>query len=445
MLLRTRVLAALALAAAGCDGGSGSGSPALGGAGGGDAPTWHQDVQPIVARSCERGHTPGAIGPFPLRTYEEARPHPVAMRIATASREMPPWLAGPDCNEYRHDPSLADEEIATIAAWSEAGAPEGTPTTPVPPTPGGTLERVDLELPMPEAYTPQLHPDDYRCFLLDWPATEKRYLTGFRAVPGAMHQVHHVIAYLVEPELVAEAEAVDAAEAGPGWTCFGGPGVGSGADAFRWLGTWAPGSSGGDFPEGSGLPIEAGSKIALQVHYNTHAGEPIPDTTKIQLKVDTAVEREALIVPFTNPIWLMGDAMSIPAGDASVRHGFATLLSLYASGIGGFRPTDPLLVYSAALHMHTLGASASLRIEGDTPACVLDIPRWDFHWQAVFELEEPLRVEPWQRLAIDCEWDNSAGNQPVIGGELQEPRDVTWGEGTRDEMCLGILYVTRAP
>ena len=77
---------------------------------------------------------------------------------------------------------------------------------------------------------------------------------------------------------------------------------------------------------------------------------------------------------------------------------------------------------------------------------MLDIPRWDFHWQSVFELEEPLRVEPWQELSIACEWDNSAENQPAgEDGERLPPRDVAWGEGTRDEMCLGILYVTRAP
>ena len=32
-----------------------------------------------------------------------------------------------------------------------------------------------------------------------------------------------------------------------------------------------------------------------------------------------------------------------------------------------------------------------------------------------------------------------------IGGQQQAPRDVTWGEGTSDEMCLTYLSLTAAP
>ena len=32
--------------------------------------------------------------------------------------------------------------------------------------------------------------------------------------------------------------------------------------------------------------------------------------------------------------------------------------------------------------------------------------------------------------------------QPLINGVRQMPRDVKWGEGTTDEMCLGILYAS---
>ena len=46
-------------------------------------------------------------------------------------------------------------------------------------------------------------------------------------------------------------------------------------------------------------------------------------------------------------------------------------------------------------------------------------------------------------LRISCTWDNSAENQPVVAGAVIEPQDVQWGEGTTDEMCLGILLVTR--
>jgi len=420
------------------DGGGGSG----GGGGAPGGPTWHQDVQPIVARSCEGCHTPGAIAPFALRTWEEARPWHDAMRLAVESRTMPPWLAGPGCNEYRHDPSLTQEEIDTIVAWSLAGAPEGEPATPVPPAPIGGLDRVDRELEMPEAYTPRQHPDDYRCFLLDWPEEELSFITGFQAVPGAPTEVHHVIAFLIEPDLVDDAEARDAAEEGPGWTCFAGPGVGSGANSFRWLGAWAPGSTGADFPAGTGLRMEPGSKIALQVHYNTLTAGATPDRTRVQFKVARQVESEAIVVPFTNPNWLRGDAMAIPAGEADVRHAWSFPLSLYVAGLGG--EAGPLLLHAAALHLHQLGTRASIRIDRAEDACVLEIPRWDFHWQSIFDLRQPIRIEPGEEVILECHWDNTPENQMVIDGARLPAQDVAWGEGTRDEMCLGILYVTPA-
>jgi hypothetical protein len=44
---------------------------------------------------------------------------------------------------------------------------------------------------------------------------------------------------------------------------------------------------------------------------------------------------------------------------------------------------------------------------------------------------------------MQCWWDNSAANQPLVDGMPKEPSDVGWGEGTFDEMCLGVVYVAK--
>lgn len=41
------------------------------GCGGGDAPTWHADVAPIVEGRCASCHDAGGIGPFPLTSHAE--------------------------------------------------------------------------------------------------------------------------------------------------------------------------------------------------------------------------------------------------------------------------------------------------------------------------------------------------------------------------------------
>ena len=74
---------------------------------------------------------------------------------------------------------------------------------------------------------------------------------------------------------------------------------------------------------------------------------------------------------------------------------------------------------------------------------MIDIPRWDFDWQQgyAFLPGEEVIVQPGEALRVECTYDNSAANQPVVNGEQLEPRDVRWGDGTLDEMCLNTLVL----
>lgn len=433
-----RSLAWVAVATLGLGAGVGCGD---GGSESEPAVTWHRDVRPIVERSCVGCHTPGGIGPFSLQEYETAFEFKDRIADQVATRTMPPWLAGPGCSEYDHDPSLPQEEIDTIVQWVDLGAPEGNPAdAPAPEQNEEGLSRVDMSLEMPELYVQQIEPDDYRCFLIDWPEDTVKYVTGFRANPGNAAVVHHVIAFLVTPDEVAQYQAYDDAEPGAGYTCFGGPagpGGQSGAN-IGWIGAWAPGSQGSDFPAGTGMRIEPGSKIALQVHYNSQTSGAAPDLTSIDLRLEDQVDKEAFTLPWANPGWLGTDAMRIPAGEADVTHSFSFDPTAFLPGQPSFT------IYSAALHMHQLGESGTLKIHRSdgTDECMLDVPRWDFHWQLAYGFTEPKVFHPGDQLSIECHWDNTAANQPEVHGERQEPRDVTWGEGSTDEMCLGVFYVT---
>ena len=84
-----------------------------------------------------------------------------------------------------------------------------------------------------------------------------------------------------------------------------------------------------------------------------------------------------------------------------------------------------------------------LRAGGD-PECLVDIPQWDFWWQIAYGLEQEVEVSPLDSLRLECHFDNSPENQPIIDGKQMTPRDMNWGDGSLDEMCLVGLYVTRA-
>jgi hypothetical protein len=90
-------------------------------------PSFYADVLPLFQQHCQACHRPGEAAPMPLPDYATARPWAKAIKQAVLTRKMPPWFADPHFGKFSNDPSLPDSAIQTIAAWVDAGAPEGDP------------------------------------------------------------------------------------------------------------------------------------------------------------------------------------------------------------------------------------------------------------------------------------------------------------------------------
>lgn len=400
-----------------------------------DTPMYIRDIQPIVQDRCKNCHTDRGIAPFALETYEQVHAVKDAVKAAVRARTMPPWSAAPDCTDYRGDPSLTDAQIDLIERWADAGGPLGNANdTPTPVTHESlNLSRVDLALPIPSIYTTKEFPDDYRCFFLDWPESETTYVTGFGVEPGNASIVHHAIAYVVPPANIGTFQALEDADPEPGWTCFGGPGgEASGPGQASWLGGWAPGGVGEDFPEGTGIAVPVGAKIIVQIHYNGMKAEQ--DQTKVLVRTEKSVQKQAAILPFANIQWVLGGAMNIPAHTNDVVHSFtqdpSKLVKLITAG--ALSGDKPLTIYSVGLHMHTLGTSIGTRLEraDGSSECLIDVPRWDFHWQRNYSFKNARNLVPGDKLSLECHWDNPGS------------AEVNWGENTSDEMCLAPYYLT---
>lgn len=434
VLKGTALGAVVATTAAACGGDDGDDAPA-------DAPagvTYFQHLKPVIDAKCGGCHSATGIAPFPLTTWDEVSEMAGVALIEVEARRMPPWPPNPDCNDYLGERSLTEEQLALFRQWDADGRQMGDPANEAPPLEleQVRLSRVDKTLAMPTAYTPVTtveNPDDYRCFLVPWDEAETTYITGFRAVPGNPKVVHHVIAFYAAPGEVATYQQLDDDAPGAGYPCFGG----TGGPSRTWLGAWAPGSLGSDMPARTGLRVEPGSAVILQVHYNVLEAGPEPDLTSIDLKLDAAVDTVASIQPWANPQWLDSQLMHIPPNQADVMHAFEFDASLV---IGG-----DFTIHSAALHMHTLGtrATASIVRADGSRECLLQIDDWNFHWQGSYGLRTPPTFQRGDQLRVECHWDNTVANQPIVGGQPRTPTDVYWGEGTGDEMCLGAFYVTR--
>jgi hypothetical protein len=401
--------------------------------------TYHRDVRPIVERHCVSCHSEGNIGPFQLTTYDEVHTYRDIALATIDGNTMPPWGIEDDCGDFVADPSLSTEDKTVFAQWIEQGAPEGDSADYVAPAPldRPELSRTDLTLQLPEPYEPQIAPDDYRCFVLDWPQTETTFITGYQFEADNTSITHHAIVYVVGPEDAAEYDALDEAEPGPGYTCFGGPG---GSQAFdfirsRWLGAWAPGTRVGDLPEGTGLRVEPGSRIIIQMHYNTLASNGEPDQSILHYKLDDSVEREAFMMPWADPSWLSG-GMTIPAGSDDTVHSFKTDPTSVIDFMTDIIPANhPIEIFSTMHHMHRRGSrgyQAIVRADGSTE-CLVDLPRFDYAWQTFYTYASSRILNPGDELMLECQWDN-ADNAQAVG----------WGDGTDDEMCLAVHYVTAA-
>lgn len=405
------------------------------------APTWWTDVKPIVDAKCATCHSPGEIGPLKLTTYDDVRAYRELIRDAVITKWMPPWPLDNCCEDYHGDRSLSDAQIETITTWIDAGAPEGDPELEGPPLdkPGG-LDRVDATLRMPEPFSPQakVGADELRCFLLEgWaPGDEDTFLTGLDVRPGNRTTVHHIILYLVSEADVGTLEAMDGADGRPGWDCYGFAGLGVQMQGIA--GGWTPGTVADTLPAGFGRPIPKGTRMVLNVHYDTGNWDGAPDRTEVQLQLTSEIDREVRGLAVANPMWLVGDGMAIEAGDPDAMHYFA------------YDPTQTLVdgaydVLGVGMHMHELGSRASLaifRANGDVD-CLMHVPEFDFAWSGSYRLERPVRVNPGDQLYVECHWDNTAANQKYVNGVQQEPKDIAWS--TDEEMCAGLLLIAEAP
>ncbi len=450
------IVATLLLSPACDDGEEGGGDDAADGTDGAvaEGPTYYGEVQPILTARCAGCHREGGIGTFSLDgAPETAQTFAPAIAQKTADRIMPPFLPGPESPALREDMRLSDDEIATLAAWSEAGAPLGDPAdaTAIEPPAGFPLVDPDLDFDIGTDYTPDAGlTDDYRCFAAPIDVAAPRMAVGYRITPGSARVVHHVIVSLVSAEDAGALAELDAETPEPGWPCFGGAvPPESGIRQIGRIGSWTPGQDGRLAYPGTATPVPSGVVAVVSMHYNTLNGVE-PDRTRVQVFFEPA-ETQAELLPLGGAGAVTRD-IEIPAGDDKVLISATRTIAEWRrrgtpeeGSDGG--DDDEAWALGAAAHGHLLMKAHRLTLNAGTAGerILLDIPRWDFHWQGQWLYQEPIAVRASDTLTIDCTYDNSEEHRAAVGLDPVS-ETVTWGEGTTDEMCMGaVALVSERP
>jgi hypothetical protein len=387
-----------------------------------EAVTFNKQVVRILQSNCQKCHHAGGIAPFPLTSYADAYSKRVQISLAVSDRVMPPWHAAAGCAQYKNDPSLSAQDIATLRGWVDSGAPEGDPRDLPPPltfSDDWSLGQPDLVLTMPEPLTPNFSAGDvYRCFVLPTGISQDRFVSAAEIAPGSATMVHHVILFV---DSSGVSEQLDAQEPGPGYTCFGGPGF----SMVSSLGAWAPGNAPSFLPDGIGMSLPGNARVVMQVHYSALSGVSEPDRSSVGLYFARSVVRKRfLFAPIINTDFV------IPAGAAD--HEVRASIPFFPFGVHA---------YSVTPHMHLLGRKMTVRatLPDGTQRCLVDVQDWDFHWQRSYEFRDPVPLPIGTRVDLTARYDNSAANPQ---NPNSPPREARWGEATTDEMCIAFLGVT---
>jgi len=421
--------------------------------------TWHKDVAPLVTKHCAFCHEAGGSGPFALDNYVSAKALAGAMIDAVDRGTMPPWYARETetCKpnrSWKDDLRLSTEEIATLRTWVDTGTLEGDPATATP-----LPNRVEIDLASPTKTMPFAAPyavdgttDDFQCFVLDPGNTQRVWLTAAQVRPGNPKVDHHALVYLD-----ATGATAALADQNGRFSCFGLP------DVKGYLfSAWAPGAVPTRMPATSGMPMDPGARILVQMHYHPTGDGPELDQSTIDLEWTTEQPVwEAALALVGNNSKLRADGTGLQVGPNDTNGVAQFMIPANATGHTEtmiYRQEIPLglPIFAVGTHMHYVGTDMQIDYTSkqlETSECLVETPNWNFNWQRLYAFDTPIDQYPVMRsgdeLRMHCTYDNSLGNkfvnQALEDQGLKQPIDVHLGEQTLDEMCLGVFGILAPP
>jgi hypothetical protein len=412
--------------------------------------TFSKDVAPIFQAKCQSCHEPGSIAPMSLATYKDARPWARSIKARVETRQMPPWHIDRSVGvqKFKNDMSLSDEQIQTIVAWVEQGAPEGNPADFKPkPVASGLYwqgERdgygpPDIVITAPLQTMPAVHQDVWWRPVQDIPVTEPRWVKMVEIRPANIQGrkiLHHSIAYhILNPENVA---AVNTGTGGRPISLSGSTNQPTPSDLVNrrpQLMEWAIGKGYDRFMEGTGKLIMPGEKISWDQHIHA-AGEEVTSASELGLwlypKGQEPTKRSYLI-GFTG-LKYGPAALDIPPNSIAHTEGFTVL-------------RENTLITNFQPHFHLRGKAMTVEAilpDGRTQI-VSHVDNFNFNWMTNYiYAEDVIPAFPKGTIIhVTAFYDNTKANK----SNPDPDQWVGYGDRTVDEMAhawMNVVYLTDA-
>jgi hypothetical protein len=402
-------LAVLSFIAGGCMPQGGTGSPGQSAAAANPAITFHNRISGILQQNCQACHRSDGGAPFALVEYEEVHAFRGVIRNAVDGGRMPPWFADPVHGRWANDASLAEADRRDLLAWIDAGAPAGDPADAPPPVnwpAGWNIGEPDyvVQIPHPIA-VPATERLPYQYQEVKVTLTEDRWVQAMQIRPTSPAVVHHVLVFIDQPPAPGEPVRRQSALEG-------------------FYAAYGPGGFGMEYPPGMARLLPAGATLRFELHYEP-AGEEMIDQSELGFVfadgpptriIDTgAVVNARFVIPAGHPNYPV---------------------------TGEYVFDEPRTVIGFVPHMHMRGSAFRYDLihPDGREEVLLNIPRYDFHWQLEYILEAPRTVAAGSRLRATGWFDNSPEN-PM---NPDPSRNVPFGSRTEDEMMIGYFHYQAA-
>jgi cytochrome c553 len=404
--------------------------------------TFSKDVAPILQDKCQTCHRTGEMAPMSLVTYQEARPWAKDIKQRVLTRTMPPWMMDKTVGiqHFANDMSLSNQQIATIAKWVDAGAPQGDPKDmPAPrvfPDDGGwQLSRVlgrepDMVVEGKDDTIKRGDQDQWFRPITDLGVTEPRWVEAIEIRPSskeARQLFHHITVSLIQDETNAPSAQVKVSVQRPGSP----PSATSAARSEGQFMEWAINKNFDIFRDGTGKLIMPGAKLAWE--YHTHA-----DPARMTKDITTNAEMALYLYPKgTTPRYRVYHegfqaynkaTLDIPPNSVIATQGFTVLPA--PGRLENFQP-----------HMHLTGKAMEMdAILPDGTAEVLSyVDHFNFNWMTNYiYADDAAPVLPKGTVIRMTAWlDNTAANPGANPNEW-----VGYGERSIDAMAFAHVNVT---
>jgi mono/diheme cytochrome c family protein len=369
-------------------------------------PDYALEVAPLLQKNCVTCHRPGDIGSFAMTNHAVVAGQAASIKANLLEGIMPPWHADAPKGVFTNDFSLQPAEVARLLRWVDAGAPKGgggdplaevTPAT-VQDWPMGTPDKIvritrqNIPAKASQAEVP------YRYAVVASPFTTNVWLRAAVVRPGNRKVVHHALIFTGTS--FADVLQVQAGLGG----FFAG---------------YVPGMDQREYPAGTAKFLKKGSFIVFQMHY-TPVETAQSDATEIGLYLMSGPPEQELKTGAA-----YSTVLSIPPGASD------------APAAAEMEFARPVTIYELSPHMHYRGKRMrfeAVRPDGSTDT-LLNVPAYDFAWQAMYRFTEPRRYPAGTRIRVVGAFDNSVWNPFNPDPAAQ----VEFGEQTNDEMFIGYV------